>query len=117
MSADIAGIAEAFSGHRFAETYEHIAAGAKWVAVGEAIIEGRDAIIAACDASAVELAATVTEFTRFVTVAGAEAVAVDAIGRYTDDVGAVSVVSSCDIYEFSEGQLNTITSYAVELTP
>lgn len=115
MSADIASIAEAFSAHRFAETYEHVAAGAKWVAVGEATMEGRDAIIAACDASAAELAATSTEFTRFVTVVGTDAAAVDSIGRYTDEDGSVSVVSSCDIYEFTDDELTAITSYAVEL--
>ena len=29
----------------------------------------------------------------------------------------VSVVSSCDVYEFSGGLLTTLTSYAVELDP
>jgi len=48
---------------------------------------------------------------------GPDAVAVDAIGRYTDAGGQVSVVSSCDIYQFIDGLLTAITSYAVELPP
>jgi ketosteroid isomerase-like protein len=48
-------------------------------------------------------------------VAGTDAAAVDAIGRYTDADGEVSLVSSCDIYEFRDGLVTTITSYAVEL--
>jgi hypothetical protein len=42
-------IAEAFSGHRFAEAVVHPAADARWVLVGQTTIEGRDAIVAACE--------------------------------------------------------------------
>ncbi len=111
----ITEIADAFSRHRFSATYPHLAADARWVLVGEAALEGRDAIIAACENTAAELAATTTEFTRFLSITGPDAVAVDAIGRYTDVEGHVSVVSSCDIYQFTGGLLTTITSYAVEL--
>ena len=36
-------------------------------------------------------------------------------GRDAD--GKISVVSSCDIYEFRDGSVSTITSYTVELDP
>jgi hypothetical protein len=32
-----------------------------------------------------------------------------------DADGTASVVSSCDVYEFGDGQVTAITSYAVEL--
>jgi hypothetical protein len=32
-----------------------------------------------------------------------------------DADGTTGVVSSCDVYEFTDGQVTTITSYAVEL--
>ena len=35
--------------------------------------------------------------------------------RYVDADGAASVVSSCGVYEFDDGQVAAITSYAVEL--
>ncbi len=107
--------AEAFSGHRFAEAFPHLAPEARWVLVGQATLEGRDAIVAACENTTAELAGTTTEFTRFVTVAGADAVAVDVVARYVDAAGHASIVSSCDIYEFDHDTLTTITSYAVEL--
>jgi hypothetical protein len=107
-------IARAFSGHHFDETYPSLAAGVRWVLVGGPTIEGRAAVIAACEASTAELAQGCTSFTRFLSVAGANAVAVDAIGRYVSDNGT-SVVSSCDIYEFDGEMIATITSYAVEL--
>lgn len=111
----ITDIAEAFSAHRFTEAFPHLAADARWVLVGEATLEGRDAIITACESTTAELADSTTTFTRFLSVAGEDAVAVDAVGRYVDSTGRTSVVSSCDIYEFDDGTLITITSYAVEL--
>jgi hypothetical protein len=110
-------IAEAFSGHRFTETYDHLAANVRWVLPGQAPIEGRDAVVAACNSSATEMAQLASvEFSRFVSVASAQVAAVDAVGRYVSPDGSVSVVSSADIYELdSEGLVSTITSYAVEL--
>jgi limonene-1,2-epoxide hydrolase len=108
-------IARAFSGHQFTETYPSLAADVRWVSVGGSTIEGRDAIIAACEESIAELVGVETTFTRFLSVAGGSAVAVDAIGRYVDGDGGISVVSSCDIFEFDGELISQITSYAVEL--
>src|SRR4051794_6701999 len=110
-------IAEAFSGHRFPETYDHLAADVSWVLPGQATIEGRDAVVAACTSSADEMAQLASaEFRRFVSVAGDRVAAVDAVGRYVSEDGSVSVVSSADIYEFDDdGRVRVITSYAVEL--
>jgi len=111
----IKDIAEAFSGHRFADAVPHLAPDARWVLVGQTTIEGGDAIVAACENTAGELAGITTTFTRFVSVADAGGAVVDAVGRYVDEAGSTSVVSSCDIYEFDGETLVTITSYAVEL--
>jgi len=67
--------------------------------------------------SSAKLATTRTEFPRFVVAGGGDAVAVDAVGRYTDADGSVSVVSSCDVYTFTGGALTSISSYAEELDP
>ena len=114
---DTRQIAEAFSGHRFPETYEHLAADVRWVLPGASAIEGKSAVIAACNSSAAEMAElTSLELTRFVSVADDSVAAIDAVGRYESADGSISVVSSADVYEFDgDGQLATITSYAVEL--
>jgi hypothetical protein len=114
--------AEAFSSHRFEETYNHLDDDVQWVAVGQTVLKGRDAVIRACTGTATDLATTTTEFLRFVTVVdlGASAdqrVAVDAVAQYREPDGTTSLVSSCDIYEFAHGRLVGITSYAVELDP
>ena len=111
----ITDIAEAFSSHRFDDALPHLAPDARWVLPGARTLQGRDAIAAACADTTAELAGTTTEFTRFVTVSGADAVAVDVVGRYAASDGSTSTVSSCDVYEFDGGTLTTITSYAVEL--
>ena len=81
------------------------------------MITRRQAVIDACEATLAELATGAAQFQRFVVIADGDTVAVDAVGRYTDADGGVSVVSSCDVYEFSDGVLTTITSYTVELDP
>ena len=109
--------AEAFSGHRFHDAYAALSPDVRWTAVGEGVVTGRQAVVDACEATLAELATTTTDFSRFVVVADPDgsAVAVDVIARYVDADGTTSVVSSCDIYEFSDGQVTAITSYAVEL--
>jgi hypothetical protein len=116
---DTRHIAEAFSGHRFAETYEHLAEDVRWVLPGQVTIEGRRAVIQTCEASAAEMAQLDSaDFTRFIVLAEARMAAVDAICRYVSADGSVSVVSSADIYEFdADGRVTTITSYTVELEP
>ncbi len=110
-------IAETFSGHRFTETYDHLSPEVRWVLPGQESIHGKQAVVAACDASAAEMAQLArVEFSRFVSVGSDQVAAVDAVGRYLAPDGSVSVVSSADIYEFDvDGVVTTITSYAVEL--
>jgi len=117
MAADTQLISEAFSRHRFTEAYEHLADGVRWVLDGEDVIEGKGAVVAACESSTVEMAKLASvEFSHFESVAGDRLAVVGAEARYQDPDGSVSVVSSADVYEFDgEGQVTTITSYAVEL--
>ena len=108
-------LARAFSGHHFEETFDAIAEDAVWTLVGQARLEGRDAIVAACRATTQENADVETTWLRFASTGQGAVVAVDAVGRYSGPDG-VSVVSSCDLYEFTDGTITAITSYAVELT-
>jgi hypothetical protein len=117
MAVDTGQISEAFSGHRFADTYEHLAPDVRWVLLDHGAIEGKDAVVAACDSSAAEMAELPSvEFRRFDSVAGDRLAVIDAEACYESPDGSVSVVSSADLYEFDDrGLVTTITSYAVEL--
>jgi limonene-1,2-epoxide hydrolase len=113
--ATIQQVAEAFSTHRFREVYDFFHPDIQWVLVGVARLEGRDQVVSACEGSLKELARTTTQFLRFKTAAGPEVVAIDAIARYVDAKWKSTFVSSCDIFEFTEGSLTKVTSYTVEV--
>ena len=108
-------IAEAFSGHRFAEAYPVLADDVRWDLVGEDVLVGRQAVIDACEATLAELGRGSAEFLRFVVVADGDRAAVDTVTRYTDAEGRVGSVSSCDVYEFRDDRLVAIRSYGVEI--
>ncbi len=115
MSSIPRRIAEAFSGHRFAEAYGALADDVRWDLVGEDVLVGRQAVVDACEATLAELGKGSAEFRRFVVVADGDRVAVDTVTRYTDAEGQVGLVSSCDVYEFRDDVLVAIRSYTVEL--
>lgn len=117
MSPSIQEIAEAFSSHRFEVATPHLAPDVRWVSVGGAVLEGRDAVLEACAEADEWFAGVSSDFTRFLSVVGESAVAIDAIARYVEADGQTSHVSSCDIYEFADGTVTSITTYAVELPP
>ena len=108
-------IARAFSSHRFEDALPHLTDDIVWTLVGADPVIGRKAVKKACERTATDLADVTTEFQRFRTVVGDEGVVVDSLARYTDAGGDVSVVASCDIYDFVDGRVTEIVSYTVEL--
>lgn len=108
-------VANDFSGHRFADTYQHLHRDVTWSARGESLTVGREAVIAACEASTRELDSLTTEFLTFRGVAEADTVVIETVGRYLDPDGAASFVASCDLYDFTDGLVTRIVSYAAEI--
>lgn len=108
-------IAEAFSGHRFEVTTNYLAEDVHWNPVGQKAHEGRDAVIAACEESAKYLSGVETTFDRFRVIEAEGAVVVDSLARYEEPSGGKFTVGSCDIYDFSDGRVTAITSYATEI--
>lgn len=114
MTATQQEIAESFSRHRFADAYPHLAPDVRWVAHGADDTIGRDAVVAACENTLAELRDTTTTFRTFRSVVGTDAVVVDVVAEYTGPDGEF-VVASCDLYDFRDGVITTITSYTVAL--
>ena len=108
-------VAEAFSGHRFPDTYGHLASHVTWTARGGSQTVGRDAVIAACDASARELGQMTVELLTFRSLADGESVAVETVGRYQEPDRDASFVASVDLYDFTHGKVTRIVSYATEI--
>jgi hypothetical protein len=107
-------IAEAFSRHRFTETYVFLDADVRWNNVNGPQVAGRDAVIETCRRSAEWLTGVTTTFTRFRLISGGDTVVVDSEAVYAGP-GGVSRVASCDIYDFAGSVLTAITSYTMEL--
>ena len=116
MDPTSAEIAESFSRHDFARAYAHLSEDVRWEVIGDRRIEGRDDVIAACEASATYLDGVTTRFLSFRTMVGPDFVVTDSRAEYVDADGGTSVVASCDIYRFTDdGLLTELTSYTVEL--
>ncbi|MCY1143664.1 nuclear transport factor 2 family protein [Actinoplanes sp. Pm04-4] len=107
-------VAEAFSAHRFADAYPFLSSDVTWVVRGGETRQGSDAVRAVCEQTLADLVGTRTDFLKFDTIADGDRAAVDTLARYTDPDGGVTVVASCDLYEFRDGALATITSYYAE---
>lgn len=85
-----------------------------WVNIGQSTLEGKDAVVAACDTATAQMATTTDQFTRFIVAADEDTAAVDVIGHYVGTEGSF-VVASCDFYEFRDGEVVRITSYTALL--
>ncbi len=115
MSSIPRRIAEAFSGHRFAEAYGALADDVRWDLVGEDTLVGRQAVVDACEGTLAELAGGTAEVERFVVAGDGDVVAVDTTTHYVSADGEAGRVASCDVYEFRDGRVTAIRSYAVEV--
>ena len=110
-------VARAISGHHFEQAIPRLAEGIVWTLIGEEPLRGRDAVMALLEATEAELAATSTEFDRFRSIDCGDTVVVETIAHYVDATGDASQVASCDVYDFSNGELIEIRSYNLELPP
>ncbi|MET1019165.1 MAG: nuclear transport factor 2 family protein [Microterricola sp.] len=108
-------IARAFSSHRFEVALPLLADDIVWTPVGSEAVIGPKAVKKLCTQTADYLADVTTEFQRFRTVVDEDSVVVDSLARYTEAGGDVSVVASCDIYDFVDGRVSEIVSYTVEV--
>ncbi len=99
----------------FAAVYPAFSDDIRWNLVGDEPLIGRDTVVAACDKSAAYLEAVMTKFSKFRTISNGDSVGVDTTAEYSDTEGAVSLIASCDIYDFRDGKLAEITSYTFEL--
>jgi ketosteroid isomerase-like protein len=108
-------IAEAFSSHRFEDALPYFADDVLWTLVGDDPVLGRDAVEELCRKTVADLVGVTTEFQRFRTVVGGGSVVVDSLARYTEVGGDLSVVASCDLYDFADGRVTEIVSYTIEI--
>ena len=115
MSLSMDQIAEAFCRHRFDLTYPYMADEIKWTTVGNEELMGREAVIDRCDRSAKFLETVSTTFTKLKMNRAESFVVVESAAQFQDQDHQISSVASCDVFQFSDGQIVEITSYVIEL--
>ena len=115
MGLTIEQIAHAISGHDFQRAYPYLADDVLWNQVGEARLSGKGEVIGAFERSAAYLAGVATDFHQFRSLVASDWVVIESLASYTDEAGAVSMVASCDIYDFRAGKLSAMSSYNVEV--
>ena len=117
MSMELTGeqIAEAFSRHDFEASYPYLADDVRWNIVGERLVEGKENVISVCRESAEYLTGVRTDFRSFRKVITDDCVVIDSVAEYTDKQEERSLVASCDLYDFTNGNVSEITSYTVDL--
>jgi hypothetical protein len=110
----VRAIAEAFSRHQFTAVYPYLHEDVTWTLVGDRRLAGRAEVVATCERSAAYLAEVGSTFRRVKVVEAGSCVVVECEVEYAEPA-RTSRVSSCDLYDFTDGRLTGITSYTVEL--
>ena len=87
MDAPIEDIATAFSRHRFEDAYPYLADDVRWNQVGREQVKGKDAVRAACDATANALAGVETIFHRFDVRVTDTFVVIESVTTYREEEG------------------------------
>ena len=105
-------IAVAFSSHRFDEVEPYLAEDIFWDLVAGAPRLDKAEVLALTAESAEALRTITTTFIDQRVIESDDTVVVDSVVEYVDEDGEKSVVSSCDLYEFENGLIVHIRSYA-----
>lgn len=115
ISQSFEAIATAFSRHEFEDTYTYLADDVQWRTIGGELLYGKDAVMKSCNESTSYLSGVATTFTRLRAIVCETSIVIDSEATYTETTGGTSAVASCDIYDFGDGKVRSITSYNVGL--
>lgn len=108
-------IAKAFSNGEFERTYALISDAAEWIVVGEDKFVGRKAIVDNCEKVGSYFRSVQTDFKTLNVISEGNKVAISGTAEFFRDGKRVSLISACDLYEFSDnGMIECITSYCIQ---
>jgi len=101
----------AFSSGQFADTYDSMSEMVVWNLVGSTVIQGKPEVIAFCEKMSLEMEGS--ELTNTQQIVDGNLVAVQGYCRYIK-AGMPTQLFYCDVYQFEDNQIISITSYAIE---
>jgi len=115
MSLDIDQIAKSFCNHKFTETFPYIVDKIKWNMIGREKLIGREAVIAQCNEGVKFLETVSTTHLNLKIYRMETCIIVEGAAQFQDQENQTSSVASCDVFQFSDEQLDEITSYVIDL--
>lgn len=105
-------LSEEFSKGNFEVAFPHFAEHIQWNIVGASSIKGKEAVITHCKIMGKEMAGSVLTNTKH--IVGEDSAATEGYCQYSND-GKPGRVEYCDVYKFTGGKLQEITSYCIEI--
>ncbi|MBK8982025.1 MAG: nuclear transport factor 2 family protein [Ignavibacteria bacterium] len=116
MTENIKEIALAFSNGKFESVYSGLSEDIIWNIAGERTLSGKDEVTEYCNSVAEYFKSVTTDFKTYNVIVSDDKVAVNGKAEFIRDGKKISVVESCDVYEFDkEGMLHSVTSYCINL--
>ena len=107
-------IAAAFSNGEFEKAYPSISDNAEWIVIEEGRFTGKRAILDQCERVGGYFKSVTTNFKTSNIIDGGNRIAINGTAEFLRDNKRISLVSSCDVYEFNEkGEIQRITSYCI----
>ncbi|MDF2455126.1 MAG: hypothetical protein K0R51_1119 [Cytophagaceae bacterium] len=107
-------IAQAFSGGKFEKCFDYLTDQTIWNTPGEQYLKGKDEIIPFCKKVTAYFESVTTDFKPLHLIEGDCCVAINGTAEFIREGKYVSIVSSCDVYEFTDqNEIVSIYSYCI----
>lgn len=111
-------IAQAFSNGQFEKCFDYLTDHTTWNTPGEQFLTGRKEIEPFCKNIATYFSNITTDFKQISVIENDHCLAINGTAEFIRDGKRVSLVSSCDIYEFGEdNKIVSINSYCITERP
>ena len=107
-------VAEAFSNGRFELTYPYLSSEVEWQIVVESNFKGKESVVQNCEQTAAYFRSVTTHFNTSDIIVDSNKVVVCGTAEFLRDGERLSLISACDVYEFSgDDMLIRISSYCI----
>ncbi|HSY62031.1 MAG TPA: nuclear transport factor 2 family protein [Cytophaga sp.] len=104
-------MSQKFSSGDFAAVYAYFSDTIEWNIIGNQVLRGKADTINFCDKMLKKMESS--ELTNNNVIETKEQIVIEGNCRYFDAEGKEAFVNYCDIYQFENGKIKTITSYCI----
>ena len=113
MQPTITALSREFSGGNFKFAYNFLTDDIEWNIVGDKILKGKADVIEFCNTTARYFAEVSTKFVLINLICDGERVAIDGTAEFINKENKFIQISSCDVYQFENNCIKSITSYCI----